>query len=166
MEENRPGFSSAPRADNDNRKRPSGPPIASTVPSQPKRPSVRQRWNAIQLSKTTIAWLCLAMIAGTMLVGFTWGGWVTAGTAEHTATSVASDAVIQRLTTICVAQFEQDTAKNEKLAELKTLASYQQRNFVRDQGWATMPGDEESNNQLDTGEKGVPVKGNGLCAAV
>lgn len=148
MEQNQPGFSSGQRADNDNRKRQSGPPIVSAVPPQSKQSNMRERWNAFQLSKAAIAWLCLAMIVGTMLVGFTWGGWVTAGTAEQTATSVASDAVTQRLATICVAQFEQDTAKNEKLAELQAVTSYQQRNFVRDQGWATMPGDEESNNQV------------------
>ena len=88
------------------------------------------------------------MIVGTMIVGFTWGGWVTAGTAERTATVVANDAVVQRLSTICVAQFQQDPAKEQKLAEFNAATSYQQRNFVRDQGWATMPGDDQANNQV------------------
>ena len=148
MAEIQPGFSSEQRADNDNRKSRSGPPIASSVSPEPKRASWRKRWNAVQLSKATIAWLCLAMIVGTMIVGFTWGGWVTAGTAERTATVVANDAVVQRLSTICVAQFQQDPAKEQKLAEFNAATSYQQRNFVREQGWATMPGDDQANNQV------------------
>lgn len=148
MAENQPGFSTEQRANNDNRKSRSDPPIVSSVPTKPQRATFRQRWSAVQLSKTTIAWLCLAMIIGTMSVGFTWGGWVTAGTAQRTATTVANDAVVQRLTAICVAQFQQDSAKDAKLGELQAATSYQQRNYVRDQGWATMPGDEQSDTQV------------------
>ena len=109
-----------------------------------------QRWRAMQFSKTAIVWACLAMIAGTMLVGFTWGGWVTGtgATAQKSATTMANDAVIQRLSSICVAQFQQDPAKDEKLAELKLERSMQQRNYVRDKGWSIMPGDEESDTKV------------------
>lgn len=148
MSENQPGFSAGQRADNDNRKSRSEPPIASSVPVAPKRDTFRQRWNAIQLSKTTIVWLCVGMIAGTMLVGFTWGGWVTAGTAQQTSAAVANDAVVQRLAAICIAQFQQDAARDEKLAEFQAATSYQQRSYISDQGWATMPGDEESDTKV------------------
>jgi hypothetical protein len=148
MTENQPGFSSEQRAGNDNRQPRSGPPIASAVPANPKRPSYRQRWNAVQLSKTAIGWLCAAMIVSTMLVGFTWGGWMTAGTAQQTAATVANDAVIQRLAAICVAQFQQDPAKEQKLAEFTASTSYEQRSYVREQGWATMPGEEESDAKV------------------
>ena len=116
--------------------------------NQPKQETYVQRWNAMQFSKTTIVWVCLAMIIGTMLVGFRWGGWVTDGTAQKSATTMANDAVIQRLSSICVAQFQQDPTKGEKLAELKLERSTQQRNYVRDQGWSIMPGDEESDTKV------------------
>jgi len=148
MEQNQPGFSAAPRADNDNRKSQSGPPIVSTDHTAPAPTTLRKRWNALQLSKATIVWLCLATIAGTMIVGFTWGGWTTAATAQRTATTVANDAVVQRLSAICVAQFQQDTAKDTKLVELQAATSYQQGSYVREQGWATMPGDEQSDSKV------------------
>ena len=116
--------------------------------NQPKQETYMQRWNATQFSKTTIVWVCLAMIIGTMLVGFRWGGWVTDATAQKSATTMANDAVIQRLSSICVAQFQQDPAKDEKLAELKVERSTQQRNYVRHQGWSIMPGDEESDTKV------------------
>jgi hypothetical protein len=148
MTENKPGFSTEQRADNDNRKSKPGPPIVSAVSAKSKHDTFRQRWNALQLSKTFIVWICLAMIAGTMLVGFTWGGWVTSGTAQQTAATVANDAVVQRLAAICVAQFHQDADGQQKLVTMKESTSYQQTNFVKEQGWSTMPGDEQSDSKV------------------
>ncbi|MEZ4623053.1 MAG: hypothetical protein R2867_47185 [Caldilineaceae bacterium] len=117
---------------------------------QTKRATMKQRWNATQLSKGVVVWICLAMIAGTMLVGFTWGGWVTESTSQRSAAIMANDAMVQRLSAICVAQFQQDPAKAEKLVELKDVSSYQQGNYVRDQGWSIMPGDEQSDTKVAT----------------
>jgi len=118
--------------------------------NQAKRQTFGQRWNATQLSKATIVWICLAMIVGTMLVGFTWGGWVTGSTAQRSATTMANDAVVQRLSSICVAQFQQDPANAEKLVEMKAASSYQQGTYVKEQGWSTMPGDEQSDTKVAT----------------
>ena len=116
--------------------------------NQLKQKTYGQRWNAVQLSKTTIFWICLVAIASTMLVGFTWGGWVTDGTAHKSATTMANDAVVQRLTSICIAQFQQDSTKEQKLEELKAASSYQRGNYVKDQGWATMAGDEQADTKV------------------
>jgi hypothetical protein len=115
-----------------------------------KRQTYGQRWNATQLSKATIVWICLGMIIGTMLVGFTWGGWVTASSAQKSATIVANDAMVQRLSSICVAQFQQDPANAEKLVEMQAASSYQQGSYVKDQGWSIMPGDEQSDTKVAT----------------
>jgi hypothetical protein len=82
-----------------------------------------------------------------MIVGFNWGGWVTSGTAQKMTT----DAVTQRLSLICIGQFDQDSQKDQKLAELQDLRSYQRRDFVEEQGWATMPGEEEVNSKVADG---------------
>jgi len=147
MEQNKPGFSAEKYADNDNRKsqvRETTP----TAPAQAKQATAGQRWNAVQLSKTAMAWICLAVIAGTMLVGFTWGGWVTGGNSQKAATTMSNDAVIQRLSSICVAQFQQDPAKDQKLVELKAASSYQRGDYVKEQGWSTMPGEEQSDTKV------------------
>lgn len=148
MEQNKAGFADEKRADNDNRKSQSSTNTPKTAPAKSRQTTVSERWNTTQLSKTSILWLCLAAIAVTMLVGFQWGGWVTGGTAQKTATTLASNAVVQRLSTICVAQFQQDPAKDQKLTELKAVVSYQQGTYVKDQGWATMPGDEQADSKV------------------
>ena len=148
MEEDRTGLSEEKRPDNDNRKSSTSQRTDPIAPPKAKAPTLRQRWNAVQLSKTAVLWICLGMIAGTMLVGFTWGGWQTSGSAQEAATTTANDAVVQRLAAICVANFQQDPGNVQKLEELKAGSSYAQRDYVKEQGWATMPGDEQPDNKV------------------
>ena len=35
--------------------------------------SIGQRWDELQPSKTVLAWTCVATVAATLVVGFTWG---------------------------------------------------------------------------------------------
>ena len=47
------------------------------------------------------------------IIGFAWGGWVTGATAQK----MVGDAVVIRLTPICVEQFNRDSEKDQKLAQ-------------------------------------------------
>ena len=78
--------------------------------------------------------------AAIAIIGFTWGGWVTAGSAQRSADNRASSAVVAALAPICLAQFQEKSDSVMQLAELKKIGSYEQRSFVEKAGWATMPG--------------------------
>jgi hypothetical protein len=135
------------RSDNDNRKpRTEAPPQAA--PPQKREPTRRERWDAYRPSKLTAFWLCVASVALTLIVGFTWGGWVTSGSAQQSATTLAKSAVTLRLVPICVEQFNRDPDRDAKLTELRAVSSYQQKTYVTDQGWATMPGDEKADGTV------------------
>ena len=108
------------------------------------KPSYGQRWDKVRPTKMIVFWISLAVIILTIIVGFNWGGWVTGGTAQ----TMANDAVVQRLAAVCVGQYDQDLGKIQKLRELKNVSSYQRDDFVKEQGWATMPGEEEPNNRV------------------
>ena len=77
------------------------------------------------------------------IVGFSWLGWVTGGTAQQEAKQMSEEAVNDRLAKICVYQAIQDPGKDLKLKELKEKSSYEIDDYVMKQGWATMPGEEE-----------------------
>jgi hypothetical protein len=111
---------------------------------QKKKKSLRMWWRGAQPTKRVVFWACVACIVLTIVVGFAWGGWVTGGKAQKMADETAHDAVIARLAPICVAQFNQDPGKEQKLEELREASSYQRRTYVQDQGWADMPGEEGS----------------------
>ena len=81
------------------------------------------------------------------IVGFSWGGWVTGSTAQKTAEEMAADTVADRLASICVAQFNQDSEKDQKLKELKKESSWKRKDYVEKQGWATMLGEKSPDSQ-------------------
>jgi hypothetical protein len=119
--------------------------------NQEKKASLGQRWDEVRPTKTIVFWSWIASIILTMVIGFAWGGWVTGGSAQKMAEVMAGDAVVQRLAPICVTQFNQDPEKDQKLLELKDISPYQRNKYVKDQGWATMPGEEEADTKVADG---------------
>ena len=75
------------------------------------------------------------------IAGFTWGGWVSGGTAERLAAARADTATLTALTPICVTQFNASPKARASLAALKETQSWQQAEYVQKGGWATMPGE-------------------------
>jgi hypothetical protein len=98
-----------------------------------------QRWNQARPTKTAVFFSWVACVVVTMIVGFTWGGWVR----ESTARNMAEETIVTRLAPICVVQFGKDPRKDEKLKELKETGTWQGGDYVKKQGWATMPGEAE-----------------------
>lgn len=82
------------------------------------------------------------------IVGFSWGGWVTGGTAEKMAGDSAKSAVVTALAPICVAQFQQGDGFDTALSELAETRSYQRAAYIEQGGWSTMPGSEEGNRDV------------------
>ena len=74
------------------------------------------------------------------ILGFTWGGWMTAGNAATQASQRASEAVVTALAPICADNFRRDQEAVARLVELKKVSSWQQASFIEKGGWAKMPG--------------------------
>ncbi|HXJ83440.1 MAG TPA: hypothetical protein VMS64_32740 [Candidatus Methylomirabilis sp.] len=110
--------------------------------------SVTERLNAARPTKTLLFWSCVACIIATMIIGFTWGGWVRGATAQSMAEAKAERAVVKRLAPMCMAQFERDPAREEKLKALKALDVYERSEYVKKQGWATMLGEKEPDDAV------------------
>jgi len=74
------------------------------------------------------------------VIGFTWGGWVTGGTASQMAQKQADIAVVKVLAPICVDKFQHAPDAVANLSAFKAVSSYRQASFISDGGWATMVG--------------------------
>jgi hypothetical protein len=81
------------------------------------------------------------------VAGFTWGGWVNGTTAERMAVARGELATVAALTPICVTQFQAGAKAKASLAALKGTSTWQQADYVRDGGWATMPGSKGEPNR-------------------
>ncbi|MGE0213423.1 MAG: hypothetical protein AB7S41_17165 [Parvibaculaceae bacterium] len=90
----------------------------------------------------------LAGAIGLVIVGFSWGGWVTSSTADQMADGQSRTDITSTLAQICVGQSKADPALAKKLAEMKALASYKQVEFVMNTGWATMPGQDKAKREV------------------
>jgi hypothetical protein len=84
----------------------------------------------------------------TMIVGFSWMGWMLGGTAERLAMERSNAAVVVALTPSCVSRFMQQPNAAGKLKELQTIDTWRQREFVEAGGWATASGDKTPNSNV------------------
>jgi hypothetical protein len=101
-------------------------------------------WEKVKLASWSAAGGALVLA----YAGFTFGGWVTGGTAAAMAKELAADAVTERLGTICVAQFNQDGQKEQKLKEMKGKEAWDRGRYIEKQSWAIMPGDDTPNSRV------------------
>ena len=106
-------------------------------------PSDNRKVKAMQVPSETkpAFWGAVGGAAVLAFVGFTWGGWTTAGTANKLADERADSAVVAILAPICVEKFQQSGDAVANLAALRKISStWEQGNFIEKGGWATRPG--------------------------
>ncbi len=119
---------------------------------QDTKQSLAQRWENYQPSKSTLGWACAAAAVATMIIGFSWGGWVTGGTSQRMV-SAASDAARANLASIiCVEKFKAAPDAAARLVAFKAITdTYKKRQFVETGGWAIMPGEKSSDRRAAEG---------------
>ena len=94
-----------------------------------------ERWAEYRPSKAAWLWSCIGAAVLTGVVGFTWGGWVTGGTARE----MAEQARYELATAVCVDRFMKQADAGIQLTALKKENSWNRNEFVVDGGWSRMP---------------------------
>ena len=84
----------------------------------------------------------------TMIVGFSWGGWVTGGTAKEQVQKSVSTALVSALSPVCVEKFQHQADAPAKLVEFNKVSSWNRRSVIEKGGWATMPGSDTPNSAV------------------
>lgn len=97
-------------------------------------------WRAYRPSKAAWFGSGVACVLGTMIVGFTWGGWVTGSTAAAMSADSARDARREFAAAYCVSRFEAAPDAAAKLAALKNTDSWLRSGVIDKGGWAKLPG--------------------------
>jgi dienelactone hydrolase len=95
-----------------------------------------------------LIWGAVGGAVALAVVGFSYGGWTTAGTAEKMANDRSDAAVAAALAPICADRFRQHADAGTNLAELKKIDSWRQGAFIEKGGWATMPGSASPNSAV------------------
>lgn len=95
-----------------------------------------------------VAYGAVAGAIALAIVGFSWGGWVTGGTASKMANDHARQEVVAALVPICVEQSRLDPRLTETLAQLQAATNYKRSDMLMEAGWATMPGSTDPNRAV------------------
>ena len=102
--------------------------------------TLSQRFQQYRASKTALFWSCAGCVVVATVVGFTWGGWTTGGSAQDMADKAAASARQELAAVVCVDRFMAAPDAGVQLTALqKMTSSYTQGQFVQDGGWAIMP---------------------------
>jgi RNA 3'-terminal phosphate cyclase len=98
-----------------------------------------QWFDEYRASKTVLFWACAGSVILAIVVGFSWGGWMTGGSAQVMADKAAAQARQELAAVVCVDRFMAAPDAGVQLTALqKMTSSYTQAQFVQDGGWAIM----------------------------
>ena len=101
--------------------------------------TLSQRFGQYRPSKTALFWACAGSVVGVTILGFSWGGWVTGGTAQEMAEDSAAQARQELAAVVCVDRFMAAPDAGVQLTALQEIeSSYAQNKFVEEGGWATI----------------------------
>ena len=113
-------------------------------------------------SKTVLFWACAGSVVVALVVGFSWGGWVTGGTAREMAEQSGAQARQELAAVVCVERFMAAPEMAAQLTALKGMErSYERSKFVEEGGWAVMPVSAESSMPISSSDQ---RRAAGLCA--
>jgi hypothetical protein len=123
-----------------------------------------QWFDEYRASKTVLFWACAGSVIVAMVVGFSWGGWMTGGSAQAMADKAAAQARQELAAVVCVDRFMAAPDAGVQLTALQKMKnSYTQGQFVQDGGWAIMPV-SNSTGSSRSGSSTDDRKAAGLCA--
>jgi hypothetical protein len=128
-----------------------------------QKQTLSQRFQHYQASKAILFWACVGSAVVATIVGFSWGGWVTGGSARQMAEDSAAQARQELSAVVCVDRFMAAPDARVQLTALKDISSsYAQGKFVEEGGWAIIvPAGSTTDNQARADDR----KAAGLCAA-
>ena len=129
---------------------------------QHQRQTLSQRVHQYRASKAVLFWACAGSVIVATIVGFSWGGWVTGGSAREMAEDSAAQARQELAAVVCVDRFMAAPDVGVQLTALKDIESpYAQGKFVEDGGWAIIvPAGSPPDRKASADDR----KAAGLCA--
>jgi hypothetical protein len=129
---------------------------------QGQKRTLSQRFDDYQASKTVLFWACAGSVIAATIVGFSWGGWTTGGSAQEMAEDSAAQARQELAAVVCVDRFMAAPDAGVQLTSLQEMTSPRaQGKFVEDGGWAMIvPASSPTDYEARTDHREAA----GLCA--
>jgi hypothetical protein len=100
-------------------------------------------WSRIErykVSKSALALSCIVSIVATVVIGFGWGGWVTAGSVAAKVDSAAINGQAKLAAAICADRFITGPRATAQTTMLVNIESSRRPEFLKQGGWLALPG--------------------------
>jgi pimeloyl-ACP methyl ester carboxylesterase len=124
--------------------------------------TLSQRFEGYRASKAVLFWACAGSVIAATIVGFSWGGWVTGGTAREMAEDSAAQARQELAAVVCVDRFMAAPDAGVQLTALQEITSSRaQGKFIEDGGWAIIV---SASSPTDYKARADHREAAGLCA--
>ena len=104
------------------------------------------RLSARQPSRRTLLWACVFSALAPLCVGFSWGGWVTAGEAHRMAASAVAKARKELAAEVCFNRFLASPDAVAHLAALRSTDPWARGDVLVRDGWTAIPGASKEDN--------------------
>jgi hypothetical protein len=129
--------------------------------------TLSQRFQQYRASKAVLFWACAGSVVVATVVGFSWGGWVTGGSARDMAADSAAQARQEIAAVVCVDRFMAAPDAGVQLTALQEItSSYAQSKFVEEGGWAIIvPPSDTADRRAAAAASAEDRRTAGLCAA-
>jgi hypothetical protein len=104
----------------------------------------------MNIPPSTKPWIQGAVVGAVAaaIVGFSWGGWVTGGSADKQAATAAHDATVTALASICADRFRAQGDATVKIGELSKVSTWDRGGFIERSGFAVMPGSKTADSDV------------------
>ncbi|MHA6732295.1 hypothetical protein [Devosia sp. A369] len=102
----------------------------------------REKFGNYQASKKALFWSCAGTAVLTMVIGFTWGGWVTGGSATERAETASEAAVASLGADVCFTRFMAAADVQTSLTAFNDESSFARTKYIDDGGWTTLGGQD------------------------
>lgn len=109
---------------------------------------IQRRWEHFQLNKAQVFWVCAGAVVATLIAGFGFAGWVSAGHARSMAAEAADSARRELAVAVCVDEFMHERDAAARLAKLKSTEFYRRSDLIATGGFATMPDRKEADDAV------------------
>ena len=104
----------------------------------------------MNMPTNTKPWIQGAVVGAIALaiVGFTWGGWVTGGTAAKNSAVASHEAVVAALAPVCAERFRAQPDAMVKADALMKSSSWERGHLIEKSGFANMPGSQMADSDV------------------
>jgi hypothetical protein len=104
----------------------------------------------MDMPTNTKPWIQGAVVGAVaaVVLGFSWGGWVTGASANKQVAAAAHEGAVTALASICVDRFRAQADAAVKLGEFGKVGSWERGGFIERSGFATMPGSKTADSDV------------------